>query len=219
MTTLVTQGQADANSASVSINLNPVGGNLLALIMGSGNTQAISSMTIGGVPVTPIASDSRRAFGYLRISPGSQTWTVTPAASSFCTIVGFVFKDARKAVEVVGTNAAMTVAIPAGMGPADVPVAMCGHTDATTTSVSHTSITIGIRGGAQRAAYTASGTFSFSGGTGTAMSMACIIRHGVPGGQIIMVMAERWKSFLRDLRAGLVPADVLRERYRDLVTI
>jgi len=40
-----------------------------------------------------------------------------------------------------------------------------------------------------------------------------------PSGQIIMVMAERWKGLLRDLKAGLVPPDVLRRRYRDLVTI
>lgn len=35
----------------------------------------------------------------------------------------------------------------------------------------------------------------------------------------ITVIAKRWEGFLRDLRAGLVPPDVLRERYRGLVTI
>ncbi len=39
------------------------------------------------------------------------------------------------------------------------------------------------------------------------------------GGQILILAAERWKGFLRDLRAGLVPPDQLRRRYRDLVTI
>lgn len=39
------------------------------------------------------------------------------------------------------------------------------------------------------------------------------------GGQILILAAERWKGFLRDLRAGLVPPDKLRRRYRELVTI
>lgn len=39
------------------------------------------------------------------------------------------------------------------------------------------------------------------------------------GGQILILAAERWKQFARDLKAGLVPPDVLRRRYRDLVTI
>jgi hypothetical protein len=32
-------------------------------------------------------------------------------------------------------------------------------------------------------------------------------------------LADRWRDMLRDLRAGLVPPDTLRRRYRDLVTI
>jgi len=31
--------------------------------------------------------------------------------------------------------------------------------------------------------------------------------------------ARRWQEFMRELKQGLVPPDVLRERYRDLVTI
>lgn len=48
---------------------------------------------------------------------------------------------------------------------------------------------------------------------------AFCIKPGAAGSQIIMVMAERWKGFLRDLRAGLVPPNILKQRYGDLVAI
>jgi hypothetical protein len=44
---------------------------------------------------------------------------------------------------------------------------------------------------------------------------------GAPGGggQILILGASRWQGLLRDLKAGLLPPDMLRRRYRDLVAI
>jgi hypothetical protein len=50
---------------------------------------------------------------------------------------------------------------------------------------------------------------------GTALSL-----YGIgAGSQVIMLAIRRWEKFMRDLRAGLIPPDLLMRRYREAVTI
>lgn len=48
---------------------------------------------------------------------------------------------------------------------------------------------------------------------------ATMARSPAAGSQVIWMMAERWRGFLRDLREGTIPKQTFRQRYRDMVTI
>jgi len=166
---------------------------------------------------------------YLRPSPGAQDCVVAFSGGGEHAIsllqldyVSGQIGDTKGATNASGNSISLTLGgvTTADMsidalfiGPAETPSAGADQTVLQTVT--------GIYGyGASRQA-TTDGVMSW-GWTTSSLSIlatANFVYSARGGNQVFIMAARRWQEFLKELKQGLVPPDVLRERYRDLVTI
>jgi hypothetical protein len=207
-------------------NITPSGPNPYCILMLSVDYghDGITACTFASVAATPIHAGTRVAIYGIKPAAGvagaaSYSWNTNRAAR----VSVIAFKGVSP-----GTSTGSTANASGGTGTSSVSLASAAGqavadavgVDGTATGVvgtGHTSVGNGYAGGH---GYTlgAAATHQWSIDNNWNAD-AVILLPSTSGNQVIMIAFRRWQNFLRDLRLGLVPPDMLRRTYRDLVTI
>jgi hypothetical protein len=233
----VTSHYQDVDVHTMSHTVAVAGNRLLVVHVHMGGVKTINSVTYGGVACslhggTTRAADATSHMYYL-VAPltGANNVVVSFSAITANVITARSFSKVSQAtplgaIDTVGSSGTAISRTPAS-SPGGIVCDGVGD-DAGSTFTA---------GGSQtRDYYHSSGRYAAgsylaatAGSATTAMSWtvsngnwaysgACV-NPAVIGNQVIWLMFKRGQEFLRDLRAGLIPPNILKQRYGDLVAI